>query len=97
MNYYEVIDPKVKEMTIQGILGSCNKLNFTEEMLEIVENISISLVPEDKGSLLITACFPSRRVLVKSDTLPVKDTNDQIKISKEEYDVLVEADHLEEE
>jgi hypothetical protein len=97
MNYYEIIDPKVKEMTIQGILGSCNKLNFTEEMLEIVENISISLVPEDKGTLLITACFPSRRVLVKSDTLPVKDTNDQIKISKEEYDVLVEADHLEEE
>ena len=97
MNYYEVIDPKVKEMTIQGILGSCNKLNFTEEMLEIVENISISLVPEDKGTLLITACFPSRRVLVKSDTPPVKNADDQIKISKEDYDALVEADHLEEE
>ncbi len=97
MNYYEVIDPEVKEMTIKGILGSCNKLNFTEEMLEIVENISISLVPEDKGTLLITACFPTRRVLVKSDSKRVKHGDDQIEISKEEYDALVEADHLEEE
>jgi hypothetical protein len=94
MNYYEVIDPLVKGNIIDALLDSISKANIA---ITGAKNHTIHIKDAETDELLMAVCIHSRRVLIKSDTPPVKNADDQIEISKEEYDALVEADHLEEE
>ena len=94
MNYYEVTDPERKGPIIDALLDCISKANIA---ITGAKNDTIHINDAETDELLMAVCVHSRRVLVKSDTLPVKNADDQIEISKEEYDAMVEADHLEEE